>query len=180
MFYKKIKINSPFINNKYSSILLGFLIFSCIFIATGCKQIDVFEKNTTIPNKEWKASFGAKGNFEIKDTLAFYELYVVLRHTDAYKYNNIWLNVGLQSPGDSMYFQKVNLSLGNDADGWFGSGMNDIWEVRKRLTDKPMRFKKAGTYNFSIFQIMRDNPLAEIMSAGLRVTKANVTSVNEN
>ena len=164
----------------FQSVLGTLLLAAMLLSVSSCKQIDVFEKNTTIPNKEWKAAYAAKGDFEIKDTLAYYELYVVLRHTDAYKYNNIWLNVGLQSPGDSLYYQKINLSLGNDADGWFGSGMNDIWEVRKRLTDKPMRFKKAGTYNFSIFQIMRDDPLSEIMSAGLRVTKANTVSVKEN
>ena len=180
MFYNSAKQNSSLLIIKYKAIVGALLFVAGILWATGCKQIDVYEKNTTIPNKEWKASFGAEGDFEIKDTLAYYELYVVLRHTDAYKYNNIWLNIGLQSPGDSLYFQKVNMSLGNDADGWFGSGMNDIWEVRKRLTDKPMRFKKAGAYNFSIFQIMRDDPLAEVMSAGLRVIKANTVSVNEN
>ncbi len=180
MFYNSATKNNSALVNKYNCIL-GLLFFtSGILGFTGCKQIDVFEKNTAIPNKQWKANYAAKGDFEIKDSLAYYELYVVLRHTDAYKYNNIWLNVGLQSPGDSLYFQKVNLSLGNDADGWFGSGMNDIWEVRKKLTDKPMRFKKAGTYNFSIFQVMRDNPLPEVMSAGLRVIKTNTVSVNEN
>ena len=180
MFYNLTKKNSSTLFIKYNCILGSLLVTCSILWATGCKQIDVFEQNTTIPNKQWKSADAAKGNFEIKDTLAYYELYVVLRHTDAYKYNNIWLNIGLQSPGDSLFFQKVNLSLGNDADGWFGSGMNDIWEVRKKLTDKPMRFKKAGTYNFSIFQVMRDEPLPEIMSAGLRVTKANTVSVKEN
>lgn len=176
MFYNSSKKNSPSLFNKYAGILFtGIILF-----AAGCKQIDVFEHNTNIPHNKWKYGFEAKGNFDIKDTLAFYELFIVLRHTDAYKYNNIWLNIGLQSPGDSLFYQKVNLSLGNDADGWFGSGMNDIWEVRKKLTDKPMRFKKAGTYNFSIFQIMRDDPLPEIMSAGLRVVKTNTVSVKEN
>ncbi|MCP9750434.1 gliding motility lipoprotein GldH [Ferruginibacter sp. HRS2-29] len=99
-------------------------------------------------------------------------IYIVLRHSDAYQYNNIWLNVGLQSPGDSMYTQKVDLSLGSDAAGWEGSGMGDIWEVRKLLNSKPSRFKRNGEYNFKIQQLMRDNPLANVMSAGLRVEKA--------
>ena len=79
--------------------------------------------------------------------------------------------MGLQSPGDSMFIQKLNLSLGDDAQGWFGTGMNDIWEVRKPLTDRPRKFVKPGTYNYSIAQIMRDNPLKQVMSAGIRVEK---------
>ena len=94
-----------------------------------------------------------------------------MRHTDAYKYNNIWLNIGLQPPGDSLITQKVNLTLGDDANGWEGTGMNDIWEVRKLLNGQPRRFKKAGNYYFTISQIMRDNPLEHIMNAGLRLEK---------
>ena len=56
--------------------------------------------------------------------------------------------------------------------GWEGTGLNDIWEVRKLLVNRPRKFIKAGTYHYSIAQIMRDNPLEQVMSAGLRVQKA--------
>jgi hypothetical protein len=49
--------------------------------------------------------------------------------------------------------------------------MDDIWEFRKLLNSKPMRFKKNGVYQFSLLNIMRDNPLAGVMSAGVRVEK---------
>ncbi|MBK8710460.1 MAG: gliding motility lipoprotein GldH [Niastella sp.] len=151
---------------------LGFCFFVLFFI-TGCRQIDLYEKNTAIPNYSWSASFIPQGSFEIKDSSSYFNIYVVLRHTDTYKYNNIWLNVGLQSPGDTMYYQKVELTLGSDAEGWEGVGMNDIWEVRKPLTDRPRRFVKPGTYHYSIQQIMRDDPLLHVMSVGLRIQKMN-------
>lgn len=152
----------------------GYFYFILIIIActTSCTQINVFEKSSNIPGYKWQNNFAATGTFNIDDTIATYNLYLVLRHTDAYAYNNIWLNVGLQSPGDSLYFQKIDLSLGNDAIGWEGLGMNDIWEIRKPLAQNK-RFRKKGQYNFSIFQIMRDNPLPNFMSAGLRVEKVN-------
>ena len=148
-------------------------IVSCLLLITSCKQLDVYEKDTSIPKYEWQSDFVAKGSFNIADTLSSYNVYLVLRHTDAYKYNNIWLNVGLQAPGDSLNYQKINLRLGNDATGgWEGKGMNDIWEVRKLVNTEPWRFKKAGAYNFTISQIMRDNPLLHIMTVGLRIEKA--------
>ncbi len=94
-----------------------------------------------------------------------------MRHKDAYDFNNIWLNVGLQSPGDSMYFQKINFVLGADANGWEGTGMGDIWELRKPLNDLPQQFKRPGTYTYNISQIMRANPLKGILSVGFRVEK---------
>jgi len=157
-------------NNFFFPAIISFGC-SLLLVFSSCRQIDVFEKNTPIPKYEWKHGFAASGTFVIQDTLAAYNLSLVLRHTDAYAYNNIWLNVGLQSPGDSMYFQKVDLSLGNDATGWEGAGMNDIWEVRKLLNGQPRRFKKKGEYRFQIMHIMRDDPLNNVMSAGLRVEK---------
>ncbi len=148
-----------------------FLCITIGLLAASCKQLDVYELNRPIPHYKWQHNFPVKGEFKISDTTDAFNIYLVLRHTDAYKYNNIWLNVGLQAPGDTMFFQHVNLALASDAAGWEGSGMNDIWEVRKLLNGQPRRFKKTGEYKFSITQIMRDNPLPDIMSVGLRVQK---------
>jgi gliding motility-associated lipoprotein GldH len=142
------------------------LIFICFLCA--CNQIELFEKNTPIPNLKWQNNFSATGVFNITDTTCLYDVFVVLRHTDAYAYNNIWLNIGLQSPEDSIKSQKINLLLGSDAQGWEGVGMNDIWEVRKPIARLPL---KKGAYGFNIAQIMRDNPLQNIMSVGLRLEK---------
>lgn len=155
---------------RYKFKILILSVAYCLFFSS-CTQIDVFEKDTAIPAYEWKQSFTAKGDFIITDTVTPFSIYLVLRHTDAYKYNNIWLNVGLQPPGDTMHLQKVNLVLGDDANGWEGSGMNDIWEVRKLLNGDARRFKQPGRYSFSISQIMRDNPLLYVMSVGLRIEK---------
>lgn len=149
-------------------VLILFFLCSTIF---SCRQIDLYEKNTPIPNYEWKSSFAAEGSFNITDTISTYNIYVTLRHTDSYEYNNIWLQIGLKNPDDTMRFQRVDLSLGNDQNGWEGTGMNDIWDVRKKLNDQALQFKKPGIYNFEIKQIMRDNPLKNIMSAGMRIEK---------
>ncbi len=143
------------------------------FTLISCREIDLFEKNISIPNMQWFNNYNATGSFLIKDTNSTYNVLLVLRHTDAYQYNNIWLNIGLQAPGDvALQYQKINLSLGNDAHGWEGVGMNDIWEVRKLISGVPKRFIKTGQYYFSIAQLMRDNPLLHVISAGMSIQKA--------
>src|SRR6218665_3352043 len=122
---------------KLFKISPGNIVFSILVVSGllfSCTQMEVYEKNSPIPNYEWRSDFAATGSFDITDTLSAYNIYIVLRHTDAYNYNNIWLNVGLQAPGDdSLRYQKVDLPLGSDASGWEGTGMNDIWELRKPL-----------------------------------------------
>ena len=129
------------------------------------------KKNTAIPKNEWNYNFKPSFNFTITDTTSEYNLYVVIRHRDAYRYNNIWLNIGTQSPNDTMRYQRFDLLLGTDAKGWDGTGMDDIWELRKSITNGPFKFNKPGNYIFSIEQIMRENPLLNILSIGIRVEK---------
>ena len=150
--------------------LIYSLPVGILFSLASCGQVEVFEKNTPIPGYKWASNFAATGSFQISDTVSAYTISIVLRHTDRYDFNNIWMNVGLQTPGDSLFFQKVDLSLGSDAAGWEGTGTNDIWEVRKPLALNK-RFKKKGEYQFKIFHIMRVDPLPDVMSVGLRVEK---------
>lgn len=151
---------------------LFFFSACCVVLSlTSCYRLDVFEKNTAIPKNEWNYNFKPSFNFTITDTASEYNLYVVIRHRDAYRYNNIWLNIGTQSPNDTMRYQRFDLLLGTDAKGWEGTGMDDIWELRKSITNGPFKFKKTGNYIFSIEQIMRENPLLNILSIGIRVEK---------
>ena len=134
----------------------------------------MFEKKVTIPAQAWYYNNKPVFSFTIIDTLAAYNIFVVLRHTDAYKYNNIWLSIGSQVPGDSMRYQNIDITLGTDAKGWKGHGMDDIFELRKNITPGPLPFKKPGRYTFSIAQIMRENPLKHIFNVGIRVEKVQL------
>lgn len=160
--------------NKIFFFRVRLLFFLLPIVFVSCKQIDIFEKDTVIPGMKWKGAYKVEGSFIITDTLSAYNVFIVIRHTDAYPYNNIWLNVSLQPPGDSMQLQRINLTLGNDAHGWEGTGMNDIWDVRKLISGGPKRFIKTGEYKFHLMQIMRDDPLPFIMSVGLRLERGEV------
>ncbi|HEY8690607.1 MAG TPA: gliding motility lipoprotein GldH [Chitinophagaceae bacterium] len=149
------------------------VIVSSIFFIS-CAKIGVFEKTAQIPSQSWFYDNKPSFTFTITDTSASYNIYIVLRHTDAYTYNNLWLAVSSQAPGDTIRSQNINLELGNDTKGWEGTGMDDIFEIRKNITPGPLPFKKAGNYTFTIAQIMRENPLMHILNVGIRVEKVNL------
>ncbi len=151
-----------------------FLISLLPLIFASCIKIDLFEKQVTIPSQQWFYTNVPKFTFHIDDTTSRYNVYVILRHTDLYKYNNIWMKIGLKTPLDSFNYQNVNVVLATDAKGWEGTGMDDIYEVRKSISGAPFSFKTAGDYTFSIQQIMRENPLKNILNVGLRVEKVSM------
>jgi gliding motility-associated lipoprotein GldH len=150
-------------------IILSFITFFSLI--TACTTVDVFEKNITVPRHEWSSSFRPEIIFEITDTLSSYNIFAVIRHSDAYRYKNIWMNMYIQSPGDTIKKQQLDLRLATDDKGWLGSGMDDIYEHRILITDKPVALK-SGTYRFRLENIMREDPLEHVLNVGIRVEKA--------
>ncbi|MBL0881893.1 MAG: gliding motility lipoprotein GldH [Chitinophagaceae bacterium] len=142
----------------------------CALLLAACGKVNFIEQTQRFPQQEWAASVQPTASFDIQDTSSLYHIYVVLRHTDAYRYNNIWLNVISQSPNDSPKTQLLNIALADNTKGWLGSGMDDIYDRRARITLEPIPLRK-GLYTFKLQQAMREDPLAYIMSAGMRVEK---------
>ncbi|MBX3239702.1 MAG: gliding motility lipoprotein GldH [Chitinophagaceae bacterium] len=160
-------------NNLYKlKAILIFFVLVITVLAPGCKTVDVFEKNVSILKSEWQYNFRPDFNFVVTDTVSLYNIYVTLRHTYAYSYNNIWLNLHYTLPGDSARQQKVDILLADNQKGkWLGTGMDDIYEIRHLVSPQPFRFSRSGECNFILEQIMRDNPLKHVINAGVRVEK---------
>jgi gliding motility-associated lipoprotein GldH len=151
-----------------------FVLLISYFIIPACGTVDVFEKHATIPQQIWKSSFKPEiiFNIEPKDTTARFNIFIVIRHTDAYRYKNIWLNLHTESPNGVVKNLPVDLQLATDQKGWLGSGMDDIFEHRILITppQSPVPLS-AGTYRFKLENIMREDPLKNVMNVGIRLEK---------
>jgi gliding motility-associated lipoprotein GldH len=153
------------------SLIRAFAVLLVIFIIASCNKIDFFEKTVSFKNHEWSASNKATINFDVSDTAADYNLFVVLRHSDAYGYNNIWLNLTVIPPGDTARSELKEFQLAKNNKEWLGSGMDDIFEHRIKVNPQPFKCK-AGNYTFILQQMMREDPLEHVLNAGIRVEKA--------
>ena len=85
--------------------LLVFLFVVLSLPWTACTRPDgIYEKDIPLPSQQWAGSFRPAFTFNIseKDTAYLYNVYIVIRHTDAYNYNNIWIRGSIRQPGDSV------------------------------------------------------------------------------
>ena len=146
--------------------VLSLLITTLLLCS--CKQVELYERLTNIPGAQWQRSFVPTYKFDITDTTRYYSVFVVLRHSNSYPYRNIWLNVGIRNPQDSMRTQAFDLPLAA-SDKWLGVGMDDIFERRVLLLPRPVKFNKTGSIEFTLQQQMRIDPLPHILQAGIRV-----------
>lgn len=140
-----------------------------VFLA-GCTTLDVFEKTVFFPRHEWPGDQKPSFRFSVEDSTALYNIFVVFRHEDAYHFNNLWLNITTQGPKDSAITQPVNIRLADNTRGWLGTGMDDVYDHRARITQAPVKLKK-GTYLFTLQHTMREDPLQFVLNAGIRVEK---------
>jgi gliding motility-associated lipoprotein GldH len=138
-----------------SLALLGQIVF-------GCTQIDLYEKITAVPSFE----------FDLTDSSRKYEVQLILRHNEKYHFNNIYVNLYIQGPGQdtAMKIQRELQLAANDK--WLGNGMDDIYEHRMTIgLLGESRAIRPGRYRLQIEQIMREDPLQNVLDVGLRVEK---------
>jgi gliding motility-associated lipoprotein GldH len=151
-------------------------LLSSIFILTwiSCTPpTGVFEKDIALPQQQWASGFQPSFTFTIseQDTAFRYNVYIVLRHTDAYNYNNIWIRGTVRMPGDSAArSDRYDLPLASNEKGWLGSGMDDIYEQRVWV-QQSTKFNHPGTYSFTLEQIMREDPLKHVLNVGVRIER---------
>jgi gliding motility-associated lipoprotein GldH len=151
-----------------------YLLFALPIAFSGCTTIDLFEKVESIPDQEWKSSFKPVFEFTIKDTTALYHLYIIIRHSDRYNFNNLWVNLYTLSPDKKQTKAQYELPLANNNKGWLtNTAMDDIYEHRIALTpaNQGIYFSKAGSYSFTLEHIMREDPLKHMFDVGLRIEK---------
>ena len=146
----------------------------CFLISiAACQTIPLSEQNTIHPDHQWNSAKPEKYLFNITDTNQLYKIIFVIRHHNAYHYKNIWIDLSHSSASESAKTETFNLNLANDQKGWLGTGMDDIYDQRIPLYSKPIKFK-YGMHSFTIKPTMREDPLQNILSTGIRIEKASL------
>jgi gliding motility-associated lipoprotein GldH len=149
------------------------VIIAIIFLSIGCNKIAVYEKITTLPQHSWKANEPLQFDIEITDTNSYYQLYYVLRHTNDYPFNNLFVQTKFTTPGDTakMIQEEIVLTDGNKT--WLGQRFNNVIEQRLASNSVLVKPTKPGLFTVQLTNIMRLNPLPNLMQVGVRVQKFN-------
>ena len=145
----------------------------CFIISiAACQTIPLSEQNTIHPDHQWNSAKPEKYLFNITDTSQLYKVIFVIRHHNTYHYKNIWIDLTHSSATEQGKSETLNLNLADDKKGWLGTGMDDIYDQRIPVYSKPIKLN-YGLHTFTIKHSMREDPLQNILSTGIRIEKAN-------
>ena len=166
------KINKPSRLLKYALPVFAFCI---LHFASSCNRPSPqYQDHFNVPGGQWSSNYRPEFKFVIDDTAAAYQLQLLIRHTDAYPFSNIWINMESKAPGDTTYGKvRVEIPLAAPSGQWLGRGYGELYEQRVPITSlsRPAFFARKGTYTVRLSQDMRRNPLPEVLIVGLRLEK---------
>ena len=83
----------------------------------------------------------------------------------------MYVRASVKEPGETKgRTGDYDLQLATNGKGWIGSAMDDIYDARLLVQPKT-KFRKSGIYHITMEQLMREDPLQNVLSAGLRIER---------
>ncbi len=145
-----------------------YILFFIVFFIS-CDKNRVFEKYIDLKNAEW--SYDNKVLFEIpiEDTTSK-KIFLNFRHNYFFKTRNVLLILHAENPKGEKETIHLNIPLSEPNGKWYADCSGDVCNLQKEIE---YSFSDTGTYVFWLEQDMRVNPLANVLSVGLRVEKTN-------
>lgn len=159
--------------NSFWAVLIGCAFFS------SCDSNRVFDEYKSVPNQWHKDSIIS---FIVipPDSTNNYNLFVNLRNTNEYKYNNLFLIVEIDYPNGKILKDTLEYKMADPNGKLLGTGFTDVKENKLwyKGFDKPFIFNESGEYKIKIQHAMRQNGqvngienLEGITDIGFRIEK---------
>lgn len=156
-----------------SKILLFFL---GVLILASCDQNRVFDTYKSVPNR-WHKDSVVSFKVQPPDSVNVYNLFVNLRNTDDYKFNNIFLIVEMNFPHGKVVTDTLEYNMAHPDGSLMGTGFTDVKE-NKLWYKENVVFNENGEYNVTIQHAMRENgkvngvkELEGVTDVGFRIEK---------
>lgn len=101
------------------------------------------------------------------DTLNYYQIQCVIRHTERFKNQNVWLFSTWQQD-NIRHKDTLNIQLADPYGRWLGESSGSLF-VHTSLYKDSVKFQSLDTVHIALIQGMRTPLLKEITDVGLKV-----------
>lgn len=148
------------------------ILFAAILlmIFSSCDPQRVYEKNIRINPDGWPAEEEILFEVPINDSVQLHNFYINLRHSENYRFSNLYLFIDSYLPGGSHARDTIELILADNKGKWYGKGFGKIKEYQV-LIRKAVTFPVTGVYKIGIMQGMRTENLQGIEDVGIRIER---------
>ena len=131
------------------------------FLAVGfvsCQNENKKEVYHSFNNNTWNTDSIVSFGLDNIDTTSSHDLYLMVRHTTNFKFQNLFLFTNFENQQDTL-----ELFLSEKSGRWLGKGFGEIKELKIRIKEN-VNFKKNQDQRFSVEQAMRHEDLEKIIN----------------
>jgi len=127
----------------------------CFLMVVSCDPNRVYDEYKSVPNV-WHKDSVISFKVNPQDSLKPYNLFVNLRNTNEYKYNNLFLIIEMVFPHGKTITDTLEYKMADPTGKLLGTGLTDIKE-NKLWYKEHVVFKESGNYTVHIQHAMREN-----------------------
>ncbi|MFT5250205.1 MAG: gliding motility-associated lipoprotein GldH [bacterium] len=136
-----------------------FALSFILFLIISCESNSPFSTNKSLSGV-WNKDEVIDFDLPQLDSLKIYNLFVNLRNTNDYKYNNVFLIVAINFPHGKTVTDTLEYKMANPDGTWLGNGISNIKD-NKLWYKESVSFKEKGIYTVSIKHAVRNNGTIE-------------------
>ncbi|MRT15578.1 gliding motility lipoprotein GldH [Vitellibacter sp. q18] len=130
-------------------------LFLLTVLAASCESNTVFSE-TRAMDGFWGAEEVVEFKLPQMDSLKKYNLFLNIRNTNDYKYNNLFLVVSMNFPHGKTITDTLEYRMAKPDGSWLGQGIGKVKE-NKLWYKENVQFFETGNYVITIAQAMRNN-----------------------
>jgi len=144
--------------------------FAFLLLFYACNQQVFYEKNDNIPNEIWNKDSALIYQFEIIDSLQYYDIYIDVRNSVDFQTQNFYIFLTTIFPSGYIGKDTLGAILCDNYGVWKGKGSGRLKDNRFLFKSK-VRFAQKGVYKMKVYQAMRDDNLKGIANFGVTLYK---------
>ena len=134
------------------------LLFFLIVGFVSCQNENKKEVYHSFNNNTWNTDSIVSFELDNIDTTSSHDLYLMVRHTTNFKFQNLFLFTNFENQQDTL-----ELFLSEKSGRWLGKGFGEIKELKIRIKEN-VNFKENQDQIFSVEQAMRYEDLEKIIN----------------
>lgn len=146
----------------------------CLFYA--CGQTTIYQSSISLNGSQWPESTVIDFSFQVKDETQVYDIYLLVKNTPAYPYQNLYITHYLEDGTQQLLHKELkNYVLFESKTGkplGKGGGKSKHHEF---LVTTGHRFSQPGLYTLKLAHFMRTAMLPGIQAIGIKVAPSKPT-----
>ncbi len=153
---------------------INFLSLFCFLIAistsfVSCSERGVIKNESkAISNETWSEKEPILFEFDIKDTVNYFDVLITLRNNENYEWSNVYLFSDLSFPNGKTRRDTLEITLADKYGNWLGNNSGTLITTEARLINH-RKFPLSGAYKMLITHGMRVKELKNVSSIGLKI-----------